>query len=194
MIANGKRLESLSLCNVTVTSDHLREVLSSIAGLKELVLKRIVHHISGYPALFGLEAEQRCAALFRKYGEQLESFHCDFSDMDAGSDALDNLVYLQLRALSDAENAAADGAPKMIKLQKVGMGPLRPDSIAHAIVAGVREFEMSEETEAEANNSIGAICVALFRGRRFSHEVVLSFGCLGSACKFLQTAPFKEAR
>ena len=200
LIANGKRLESLSLCGVTVTSDHLRKVLSSIAGLKELVLKRIVHrHVilnGGYQELNGSEAERRFAALFRKYGEQLESFHCDFSDTDVGSDALDNLVflqYLQLRALSDAENADADGAPKMIKLQKVGMGPFHPDSIALAIQTGVREFEMSGETEVEARDSIDNICYALLeRDRHFSHEVVFRFGCL-EICFYIKAGNYAGA-
>ena len=188
LATNGKRLESLSLCGVDIfdISYHPLRVLSSIAGLKELVLKRNGHHFytridEGYEEIPETEAEQQYIDLLLFYGKQLEAFSGDFSSVMAASDALDNLVSLQL---SDTENAAEDSVPnipKTIKLQEVDLGLLHTGAIARAIRAGVRDFEMSEETEEQARNSIKNICVALLRrgGFRFPHEVVFRFSSWG---------------
>ena len=188
LVTNGKRLESLSLCGVDIfdISYHPLRVLSSIAGLKELVLKRNGHHFytridEGYEEIPETEAEQQYIDLLLFYGKQLEAFRGDFSSVMAASDALDNLVSLQL---SDTENAAEDSVPnipKTIKLQEVDLGLLHTGAIARAIRAGVRDFEMSEETEEQARNSIKNICVALLRrgGFRFPHEVEFRFSSWG---------------
>ena len=188
LATNGKRLESLSLCGVDIfdISYHPLRVLSSIAGLKELVLKRNGHHFytridEGYEEIPETEAEQQYIDLLLFYGKQLEAFHGDFSSVMAASDALDNLVSLQL---SDTEYAAEDSAPnipKTIKLQVVDLGLLPTSAIARAIRAGVRDFEMSEETEEQARVSSRNICVDLLRrgGFRFPHEVVFRFSSFG---------------
>jgi len=188
LVTNGKRLESLSLCGVEIfdLSYHPVRVLSSIAGLKELVLKRNGHHFytridEGYEEIPETEAEQQYIDLFLFYGKQLEAFRGDFSSVLAASDALDNLVALQLSDTEDAAENSAPNIPKTIKLQEVDLGLLHKGALARAIRAGVRDFEMSEETEEQARNSNKSICVALLRrgGFRFPHEVVFRFSSWG---------------
>ena len=188
LVTNCKRLEYLSLCGVEIfdISHHPLKVLSSIAGLKELVLKRNGHHFytridEGYEEIPETEAEQQYIDLFLYYGKQLEAFHGDFSSSLAASDALDNLVALQLSDTEDSAEDSAPNIPKAIKLQKVGLGFLHRGTIARAIRAGVRDFEMSEETEEQARNSRSNICIALMSrgGFRFPHEVVFRFSRWG---------------
>ena len=186
---NCKRLEYLSLCGVQIldlTSFHPLRLLSCIAGLKELVSKRNTHHgftrvDEGYQEVSASEADMQYAYMFLKYGTQLETFRGDFSNVQTASIALGCLINLQLEA-SRTEEAATDGVPNRIKLQTVDMGDLSPDTIARAIQAGVREFEMSETTtDPKAMKLFLIIRSALLRrgGFRFPHEVVCRFSRLG---------------
>jgi hypothetical protein len=189
LVTNCKRLEYLSLCGVKIFDliFHPLRLLSSIAGLKELVSKRNTHHAytridEGYQEVSASQADMQYGFMFLKYGTQLETFRGDFSDIGTASIALGSLINLQLQALSDAGDAAnANGVPNRIKLQKVDMGKLHPDTIARAIQAGVREFEMIEISQTEAMNSFLNIRSCLMRrgGFTFPHEVVFRFSSMG---------------